>query len=226
MKADLKRVHEEPGRVLGCCSTKPSHKEGTVRTLIALGVICLTALSLFAQQAKAPPAPVTGLKILSTTIDPTTPDIPDQSGNIIKVRSVIVRVQNTTDKTVVAYAIVVHEFDKDGKEINPGGAGVGVDHAGPDNYPNETSQFIQPGQLGSIRNYSTGPETVSVEAAIAGVVYEDCTWEGAAARMTFLGRQDSARKARAEAAQAQGARKAELERRAKWFEDHGPKDAQ
>jgi hypothetical protein len=195
-----------------------------MRTLIALAVICLTPL--YSQPAK-PFAPVKGLKILSTTLDSTTQDLTDPSGKLLKVRNVIVHVQNTTDdKTVVAYALVVHEFDKDGKEINPGGAGVGVDHAGPDNYPNETSQFIQPGQLGSIRNYSAGPETVSVEATITGVVYEDCTWEGAAARMTFLGRQNSARRAREEAAQAQGSRKAELERRAEWYEAHGPKDAQ
>lgn len=167
----------------------------------------LVPLSLLAQTPqpakKRPAPPPTGLKILSTTIDPTTQDITDQSGNIIKVRAVIVHVNNTTNKTVVAYALVFHEFDKDGKEIHPGGAGSAIDHAGPGNYPNETRQFIQPGEIGSIGLYSVGPETVRAEATIAGVVFEDQTWEGAAAQMFFATRATRVKETRQALAQMQ-----------------------
>ena len=154
-------------------------------------VLLLVPLGLPAQTAppkKGPAPPPTGLKILSTTIDPTTQDITDQSGNITKVRHVSVQVQNKTNKTVVAYALLFHEFDKDGKEIHPGGAGSGIDHTGPVNYPNETRQFIQPGQIGSIGNYDVGPGTVRAEATIIGVVYEDRTWEGEWAQIFFITR--------------------------------------
>ena len=159
----------------------------TSRLRLLHALAWLVPLSLLAQTPqpakKRPAPPPTGLKILSTTIDPTTQDITDQSGNIIKVRAVIVHVHNTTNKTVVAYALVIHEFNKDGNEIHPGGAGS--DHAGPGNYPNETRQFIQPGQIGSIGLYSVGPETMRAEATITGVVFEDQTWEGAAARCSL-----------------------------------------
>jgi hypothetical protein len=194
------------------------HKVETIRHHL-LNAAWLLPLALLAQAPsprKARPAP-TGLRILSTTINPTTATLnPPTRG------AVVVQVQNTTDKTVVAYALVIHEFDKDGNELNPGGAGVGIDHAEPESNPINTRNFILPGQIGSIGGYSANLETATVEASITGVVYEDCSSEGEFARMFFITRQTRAREARDEATKEQGEKKSQLEKRAAWYEAHGP----
>lgn len=163
------------------------------------------------------------MRILSTTIDPTTATLnPPTRG------AVVVKVQNTTDKTVVAYVFVIHEFDKDGREINPGGAGFGIDYADPDSSPNNTWNFIQPGQIGTIQGYHvSNPETVTVEVAPTGVVYEDRSSEGAAAQMIFATCQRRAQEAREAAAkEPPGEKRTELERRAVWYATHGPLEAE
>jgi hypothetical protein len=183
----------------------------TKRILLYGGLMaCVLPGSLSSQTSarKALAAP-TGLKILSTTIDPET-------------RAVIVHVQNTTNRTAVAFSLTFHQFDQDGKDTTPDGYGVAVDHAEPYSLPNETGQFIQPGQLDSIQLTSANPGTISVTATIVGVVYEDRSAEGLAAQLFFISRARNAREAREQAAQEQGEKKAQLEKRAEWYEAHGP----
>ena len=164
--------------------------------------------------------PPKGLKILSTTLDAPTPLNPE-------LRPVTVKVQNVTDKAIVAHAFVVHEFDRDGKEINPGGAGVGRDFAGPNPSPTDTENVIPPGQIRSVEVYSANLKAVTVNVTVAGVVYDDRSSEGGAARMFFITRQRNAQELRAAAAQEQpGKRKTDLEKQAEWYEAHGPLEAQ
>jgi hypothetical protein len=172
-------------------------------------------ISLLAQPTTTKaPSPVTGLKVLSATIDPKT-------------RAVTVRVQNTTDKTIVGSAVVYHEFGADNRQITPAeGAGMLNDYNGPDN-PSHTG-FILPGQIGTIRGYAAGPDNGSrVEATIVSVIFEDDSTEGttAPAQMMFTTRRNQGKQAREQAAKETGARKAELERKAEWFEAHSPKEA-
>jgi len=178
-------------------------------------LVCLAPLSLVAQQTKAPPErPVTGLKVLSTTIDPQG-------------REVTVRVQNTTNRTAVAWAFSFHQFDATGTDTTPEGYGVDIDHAGPNALPHDTGMWIKPGQIGSIQLTAANPGTVSVTATVAGVVYEDLTAEGRAARLFVNSRAKSAQEAREAAAKEPSAeKKAELERKAAWFEAHSPVEAQ
>ena len=165
-----------------------------------------------AVHGKARPAP-TGLKILDTTLGPPTPLNPE-------LRPVIVTAQNTTNKTVVAYAFRTHEFDADGREINPGGAGVGMDHAAPDASPLSTKNFIPPGAIRTFSVYSAHLAAVRVEVALTALVYEDRSSEGES-WMFFDERQEHAREARVLAAQEPpGEKRAALEKRAEWYEAH------
>lgn len=169
----------------------------------------LAALLATSLVAESPPA---GLKVLSIAIDPQT-------------RGVTVEVQNVTDKTIVANAIVYWEKLSDGSNLNPEGAGIAMDYADPDN--SGVKEFIRPGQIATIRGYSTSPEVVSVEATVAAVVYEDRTSEGKLAPMLFATRQRQAKAFREAAAkETDGERRAELERRAEWYETNGPKRAE
>ena len=188
-----------------------------------LGILALSAYSY----SQAPlTGPVTGLKVLSAAIDPKPDNIPDPSGKIIKVRSLTVKVQNTTDKTIVGYAVVYHELDLNNHQVGSAeGAGMLADHNGPNN-PSHTG-FILPGQIGTITGYAVGPDTVSVEAVIVTVLFEDDSVEGAPnpAHMMFTSRRNAGKRYREQAAQETGAKKAELERKAEWFEAHTPKEA-
>ena len=176
-----------------------------LRHLLALWV----PLSLFA-------AAPTGLKIVSTTIDPQT-------------RSVIVKAQNMTDKTIVGHLVMYHTFDTANHEITPPeGAGILDDYnVGPQN-PTRFG-FIGPGQIGTIQGYAAGRNIVSVKAEVVTVIFEDDTTEGeqAGAHAAFSTRRDRGKEAREQAAQepAGSVKKAELERRAAWFEAHSPKEA-
>jgi hypothetical protein len=101
-----------------------------LRTLLGAALL-LVPLGLPAQTAppkNKPAPPPTGLKVLSTTIDPTS-------------RSVIVKAQNVTnDKTIVGYALRFRDLDKDGKELSDTGAAI--DHEVPDS--ENTAYFILP----------------------------------------------------------------------------------
>jgi len=171
-------------------------------------LVWVIPLCLFAQASQAP---ITGLKVLSTTIDPKT-------------YNVTVQVQNTTDRVVVGYAVFYLGFDKDGKQIGKG-TGMLADYNGPDNL--SRTGFILPGQIAAIRGYGVGPDTVSVEAKVVAVIYEDDSREGAQAplKALFTTRRTQARQAREQAAKESGSRQLELERKAEWWEAHSPKEA-
>jgi hypothetical protein len=176
----------------------------------ALVTALLAAASLIAQQTKAPPKrparPVMGLRILSTTISPD--------------RDIIIKVQNVTNKTVVGNAVLYIEFDKDGNRINPLGAGLLMDYAGPPPNPG-SSEFILPGQIGQIGGYHANLETVTVEARITGVVYDDRTAEGEKASLFFVGRLRDAQSARNQATkEASEEKRMKLEKRAEWYEQN------
>lgn len=164
------------------------------------------------------PAP-TGLRILSTTLEPPTSP---NSG-----RPVALMVENITDKTIVAIVATFEEFRADGTHTYPPGNethGVGMDHDGPSPLDPRHEDWIRPRQTTTIRLYATGnPETASVRATIAGLIYEDRTSEGNAAQMIFLDREKSGREAREAASrESSPTKKKELEKRAEWYESHGP----
>jgi hypothetical protein len=190
-------------------------------------VAWLLPLVLLAQapsaRRKPRPAP-TGLKILSTTLEPPTTINTDPP---MVIRPVPVKVQNVTDKTVVGYVLAYQEFDQEGKKMGDS-HGAGIDFADPDSNPNNTRNFILPGQLATLSPFSVGnPETDRVEAAVIGVVYEDNSSEGEAAQMLFITRQKHAQEATEKAAkEPPGERKTQLEKPAAWYEAHGPAEAQ
>jgi len=177
-----------------------------MRRHLVLAALC-AAVSLCAQPIKErPKRPSTGLKVLSATIDEKT-------------RTIVVEVQNTTEKTAVGHAVVYWESAGDGRLITPlEGAGIAIDYAGP--VPNE-KEFIRPGQVFTIHDgYAVSPEAVSAEAVVISVIYQDDSVEGSPTRMYFDLRQRQAKTARDQAAKETGDRKTELERRANWFESH------
>lgn len=165
---------------------------------------------------KARPAP-TGLKVLSAILDPNPNPLHPSS------RIVTVLVQNTTDKTVVAHVLVLHEFSQNGTELNAGGAGMGIDWAEPDSRSDNTRHYILPGQIATIQ-LNANLEAANVIVNIAGLVYEDGSSEGEASKMFFITRQRQAQEAREAATKEPlGEKRMELERRAEWYENHGPK---
>lgn len=181
-----------------------------MQALTAAGA--LAGCLLLAQNHPSPP--VTGLKVLSTTIDPNAYNVGGQA-----VRDVIVKVQNATDKTVVAYLVIYLGFDQQGKPLGDGlGAGIANDYNGPE--PG-SDHFILPGQIGTIRGYAVGPETASVEARIDGVVYQNDTAEGTKAHVFFESRARRASEIReASGREVSLDKKAESEQQAQWFEIH------
>lgn len=191
-----------------CARLSVQKKEDPLRHRLSLA--WLLPLVLFAQASVAP----TGLKILSTTLGEPLPSHPN-------LRQVTVTVQNITDKTVVAHAFRVHEFDENDQEIRPGGAGVIRDFAGP-GLMNQAEMFIRPGQVVSIPIYSAGPKTARVNVNLVGLVYEDRTSEGGnIAGIIFNARANNARQAREAAAkEPPGEKRLALEKQADWFEGH------
>lgn len=163
-------------------------------------VVPLTLAAQTLHPFKKRPEP-TGLKILSTTID--------------RDRNIVVKVQNTTDKTVDAYVISYKELDKNGLPITPYGSGMAVDLA----YPNHTPREFGPGQIITIENRAT-KEAASVEVTFTGVVYSDLTARGETADLIFSRRYEDGQERRRQSANAEGEKKAELERQAEWYEVH------
>ncbi len=186
-----------------------------LRTLWGAALL-LIPISLLAQtpppEKKLPTRPVTELKAVGASLDTNTHDV-------------TVHLQNLSPKTVVAYSLEIKEFDAQDKEIGDSRFnGVGFDWAGPEPNPS-ADNFIPPGRTVSIVPGKTSPDALSVEATVTTVIYEDATWEGLAQGF-FQTRAAHGREAREAAADAQGPRKTELEKRAQWFETHGPKEAQ
>jgi hypothetical protein len=126
---------------------------------------------------------------------------------------VAVDLHNSTDKTVVAYSLLLEAADITGKQVESNG--IGWDFAGPE--PNRDSyRFIPPGQTQSI-TVAAAPNAVTARVTVDGVVYADKTYDGLG-RMFFDDRSRRAAARRREAGQAQGKRKSDLEREAEWLE--------
>lgn len=95
-----------------------------------------------------------------------------------------------------------------------------VDYAGTDSM-NHPERFILPGQVRSIPIYSAGLKTVRVSVTLTGLVYDDRSSEGDAARIVFNTRERNAREAREAATkEPPGEKRAALEKRAEWYEAH------
>lgn len=160
-----------------------------------------------------PPKPVTGLKAIGATLDRDTHDE-------------TIQIQNVSDRTATAYTLRIAEFDAQGNELGDANfRQVGFDWATPDADPNNTNNYILPGRIVSFSPGKAGLDAASVAATITAVVYDDGTHEGLT-QAFFLTRATRAREAREAAAKETSAqKKAELNKRAEWYEAHGPKEA-
>lgn len=160
----------------------------------------------------SPPKPVSGLKVIGASLDLDT-------------QEEMIQVQNVSNKTAVAYLLRFVEFDASGNEIGDANFRQGGwDWAEPNADPNNTSNFILPGRIVSLPGKAS-PDAVSIAATVTAVVYEDGTHEGLSQGF-FATRATRAREAREAAAKETSTqKKAELNKRAEWYEAHGPKEA-
>jgi hypothetical protein len=119
---------------------------------------------VFGAMSASAVSPPTGLRVLLATLD-------------IPTHQVTLQLNNSTDKTVVAYVLETKGYDADGKQVEDGGGGwdfLAMDPNSPD-----IARYIPPGRTITTVTY-VSPQSLSVIVSVMGVVYLDRTLEGIA----------------------------------------------
>ena len=138
-----------------------------MRVLVATVLLCGATTLVYAQQSR-PSTPVKGLSVTSALLE-RKPYAPG--------RLLTVGLQNNSDKTIVAYSLLVTELDGQGNKLSQ--SGMGWDYLPPDG--TDTSHFINPGQPATVEGFSTFDDRIaSVKVTVDAVVYLDRTYEGTA----------------------------------------------
>lgn len=163
----------------------------------------LLSFATFAQTPGQKPPEVKGLVVTSTVLDPST-------------HQLTVDLQNTSTKTIVAYAVLITQLDATGKTVIE--SGVGWDYLEPDGEPH----YILAGRPATVEATKILDKTVvSVKVSVTGVIYIDRTYEGPGpSGGMFDGRMRTAAEIRKILAEEQhtAAEKTKLEKRAAFYE--------